>query len=259
MLRQTSLDTISNKSAFFSHEIGHVCGREFLTIQCSKCGSRHLILAGSRDRTCPMCAREIYAPIYRKYEKILKSCKDLKFVTLTTKPIRRQDPEQIRKMSKWLNRLFHRRLYARSWKAKLATVECKKTPQNEFYYHIHLIIEGSYIPQKQLSKDWKKISGFPIVHIKRIWRTPVKALRYVLKYILKGFNFDEDRDRQDFKDSMKGVRYLRSYGAFYDYNYRTSPHVYFPCPECGAVKSWIILEFCHQVDLIEGVPYDPPD
>jgi hypothetical protein len=83
-------------------------------------------------------------------------------------------------------------------------------------------------------------------------------LRYVLKYVLKGFAFDEPKDRADFKESMKGARYIRSYGGFYDFEYRTGRHVYFPCPECGAVRAWVVLEFCDLVDLVEGEPYYPP-
>jgi hypothetical protein len=240
LLKQTSLDILSNKSASDSLFYDHVCGREFLTIECENCGHTRLILAGSRDRTCPACAKEIYSRLYRKYLNLVKHERDLKFVTLTWKPVKTQNPNIVRKMGKALNRLLHRRLYAKNWKGLLATVECKKTPQNKFYYHVHALISGKYIPQKQLSDDWKSISGFPIVYIKRIWKTPVRAYRYIMKYILKGFSFSDNKDRIDFKESMKGVRYIRSYGSFYDRNYRSSPHVYFPCPSCGSVKCWII-------------------
>jgi hypothetical protein len=73
--------------------------------------------------------------------------------------------------------------------------------------------------------------------------------------VLKGFNFERPKDKDDFKASMRGVRYVRSYGSFYNFNYRTSKHVYFPCPSCGMVKSWVILEFVDSVNLFDGVPY----
>jgi len=265
LLKQTNLDTLSIKSAFFEGEngektayiLGHDCGRSPVTIQCSKCGKRMFVLAGSRDRTCPACGRELYRRIYEKYIKVVKSAIDLKFVTLTWKPVKKQDPKIVKDLGNCLNRLLHRKNYS-SWRGLISTVECKKTPQNEFYYHIHALTDGGFVPRIQLSKDWKAISGFPMVHIKRVWRTRSRAFRYVLKYVLKGYAFDDDKDRKDFQRSMAGVRYVRTYGSFYAKNYLASPHVYFPCPSCGSVKSWIVLEFCKSVDLFEGVPYDPP-
>jgi hypothetical protein len=239
---QTNLDIVSNKSASETDFYGHSCGREFLTIQCTECGKRHFVLAGSRDRTCPACARELYRRVYDRYKPAIKSARDLKFVTLTWKPVKRQDPRIVRRLGSCLTTLLHRKLYARSWRGLLASVECKKTPQNEFYYHIHALIDGSYIPRIQLSRDWCQISGFPMVHIKRVWRTRDRAFKYVLKYVLKGYSFEDEDDKKDFKSSMRGVRYIRSYGSLYDLNYKTSPHVYFPCPRCGAVKCWV-LEF----------------
>jgi Zn finger protein HypA/HybF involved in hydrogenase expression len=233
----------------------HTCGREFLTIQCLHCGHRHLVLAGSRDRTCPACAKEQYDVFYERYVDLISKVPDLKFLTLTWRPVRRQDPEIVRAMGKALNRFLHMKRY-RVWKGLLATVECKKTRYGWFYYHIHCILSGGFVPQAQISEDWKKQSGFPIVYIEKIWRTRKRALRYVLKYVLKGFAFEKDKDRLDFKMSMKGVRYIRSYGDFYNSEYLSSNHVYFPCPECGSVKCWVVLDYCGLVDLFEGIPYD---
>jgi len=78
-----------------------------------------------------------------------------------------------------------------------------------------------------------------------------------LKYVLKGFELKDPYDREDFKESMKGVRFIRSYGDFYNSEYRSAQHVYFPCPDCGMVGSWIVTEFVDTVDLEEGKPYGP--
>jgi hypothetical protein len=234
----------------------HRCGRPFLTIQCSRCGHRRVILAGSRDRTCPACSRELYSRIYRRYEEVILEARNLKFVTFTWRPVRHQDPKVPRSIGKALTRFLHLQRYRRLWKGLLAVLECKKTPSGMFYYHIHLLVDGGFVPQGIISADWRKASGFPIVWVKRVSRTPRRALHYILKYVLKGFSFHKDKDRQDFKESMKGVRYIRSYGEFYNFEYREGKHVYFPCPSCGAVKSWVVLEYCDLVDLWEGEPYD---
>jgi Replication protein. len=248
--KSSSLD----KSALSRH-LGHTCQRDFLTLQCTECGHRRQVRAGSRDRTCPACQRRLYEKTFVHYKNVLKHHSNLKFLTLTWKPVKRQDPSIVRRMGKALTKLLHRKRYVRSWKGLVATVECKKTRSGMFYYHIHAIIEGVYVNQAQISRDWRAISGFPIVHIKAIRRTKNRALRYVLKYVLKGMAFEDPEDKSDFKKSMKGVRVIRSYGSFYASEYRTAQHVYFPCPNCGAVKSWVVLEFCDLVDLFDGEPY----
>jgi hypothetical protein len=239
------------------NRLRHDCDREPLTIQCLKCGHNRVILGGSRDRTCPACGRELYYRFLNKYEKIVSSKKDLKLLTLTWNPVPRQDPEIVRKIGGALVKLLHRKPYRSVWKGLLASLECKKTSYGWFYYHIHAIISGGFIGQAQISKDWKDISGFHIVDIRRIWRTKKRALRYVLKYVSKGFAFKNYQDRLDFKNSMRGVRYVRSYGSFYNFNYERSAHVPFPCPSCGAVYCWVILDFCKQVALELDSPYLP--
>jgi len=241
---QTSLVSTSlDRLALSRHPFSHTCGRKTIEIQCLKCGHKRPILAGSRDRTCPACAREMGSRLYLRYEKLLKGMDNLKFVTFTWRPVKKQDSGVIRKMGLALSRFLHLKLYRRAWKGLLATVECKKTPSGWFYYHIHCIVQGSFVPQAQISMDWRKESGFPIVFIEKIWRTPTRCLRYVLKYVLKGFTFEDLKDKADFKGSMKGVRYIRSYGNFYNFEYHMGKHVYFPCPECGAVRSWVVLDF----------------
>ena len=232
----------------------HVCNRDFLTIQCLKCGHVRQIRAGSRDRTCPACQRSVYEKIFQKYRQVLGRYGNLKFLTLTWKPVKTQDPEIVREIGRCLTRLLHREIF-RNVRGLIATVECKKNRSGMFYYHVHCIFSGPNIPQKWISRAWSEVSGFPIVYIKKITRTRNRALRYVLKYVLKGMSFEDPDDREDFKTSMKGVRFIRSYREFYNAEYRSGRHVYFPCPECGSVKSWVVMDFVDTVDLPRGIPY----
>ena len=132
----SSLDNIAK-----SRHLTHTCGREFLSIICSKCGHVHRILAGSRDRTCPACARQLYYRVFERYSGVISKAKRLKFLTLTWKPVKRQDSSVVREMGKALNRFMHRNPYV-LWKGLLAVVECKKTRDGWFYYHIHCLYDG---------------------------------------------------------------------------------------------------------------------
>jgi hypothetical protein len=236
------------------HVLRHKCGRQFLTLHCLNCGFEKAIFSGSRDRTCPACSYEIYRQQRKKFEPILKKCRNLKMVTLTIKPVPKQSPEFVRQIFGYLARLLHRKKYAKSWKGILGVIECKKTDKGLFYYHLHLLINGNFVLQSQLSRDWKEISGFPIVWIEAV-RSPIRAIRYVLKYLMKGSKGFTKNDVEDFKASMKHVRFVHTYGGFYGENYLKAPHVYYPCPVCGSLRCWVVVEFCDTVDLFENVPY----
>lgn len=257
---QSRLDSPSLVLSALSRHAGkglaHVCDRDFITLQCLKCGHRLRVRSGSRDRSCQACSYEMFLQLYRRYKPIVNHRSDLKLLTLTWKPVRVQSAVVVRAIGDAMVKLFHRRRYARLWKGILASIECKKTKSGWFYYHVHCILSGAYIPQGVISDDWREISGFPIVDVRAIRRTPKRALRYVLKYIMKGSLMKSSRDRADFKVSMKGVRYVRSYGIFYGAEKPSGRHVYYPCPVCGSSRCWIVIEFCDVVDLFDGVPYD---
>ena len=259
MSSQTSLDsnTISRhlKEARFG-PIVHTCDRKFITIQCLNCGHRHPIASGSKDRSCPACALSLYRDLYDKYEPIVLRAHHLKHLVLTSKPVKYQSAAVVRRLIADFVRLLHRKPYSIEWKAVLASIECKKTEYGWFYYHLHCLLDGGYVPQSQISNDWRSISGFPICYIKAVYETPKRSLRYVLKYVLKGSSFDS-KDRANFKESMHRTRLVHSYGEFYNSQYQTGQHVYYPCPVCGSENCWIVLEFCNLVDLYENEPYLP--
>jgi ribosomal protein S27E len=236
--------------------IEHICERSFLTIQCIKCGHQHRVLSGSKERTCPACSRELYRALYDRYEPIVIGSRNLKHLVLTSKPVKKQSSQVVRALITCFVRLLHRKPYRRVWRASIASIECKKTPSGLFYYHLHCLLDGDYVPQSQISLDWREISGFPICFIKAVIETPKRSLRYILKYVMKGSTgLVDPEDRINFKESMKSTRLIHSYGEFYNAQYRVGIHVPYPCPICGAERCWVVLEFCDTVDLYRGIPY----
>jgi hypothetical protein len=192
----------------------------------------------------------------KKYSDIVSHGQNLKFLVLSWKPVARQSPALVREIGDCVNRLFHRRPYSKVWKGLLAVLECKKSPSGGFFYHVHCLVDGAYVPQSQISSDWKAISGFPVVYISAVrnWR---RAFRYSLKYILKGFHWNNHIDRDDFRRSMKGTRFVRSYGSFYNAEYVRGEPVGFPCPDCGIVGAWhIAIDAPSRPDLV-GVVLKP--
>jgi len=64
----------------------HNCDREFVSLRCKNCERIIRVLSGTRDRTCPECAKELYREKFDRYFEIIKpyvSLGNLMFVTLT--------------------------------------------------------------------------------------------------------------------------------------------------------------------------------
>lgn len=106
-----------------------------------------------------------------------------RFLTLTCRPSSYNSPsEAFQVLGKAINRLFKRirRRYPHiSWSYfGVWELTSKGWP------HAHLLIEGTYIPQKLLSKWWDELTGSPIVDIRAI-RGLKQVRNYVLKYVTK--------------------------------------------------------------------------
>ena len=94
----------------------------------------------------------------------------LRFITLTSSPD--SDPARLgRDFSNLVKRL--RRRYG-----KFEYVAEKVL--DEGHGVIHVIARGVYIPQRQLSEDWKSLRNAPIVDIRAITRSPDRVGNYII-------------------------------------------------------------------------------
>lgn len=80
--------------------------------------------------------------------------------------------------------------------------------------HLHLLVDGSYFPQDQLSDAWLKATGdSKIVDIRKVNST-AGAANYVTKYVSKPGDFNKFSDEEiiDYARSVKGRRMFGSFG-----------------------------------------------
>jgi hypothetical protein len=82
--------------------------------------------------------------------------------------------------------------------------------------HLHVLVFGEYVPQAFLQSLWSEIVGeLAIVHVEAA-RDRAGALRYVLKYLLKGSGSTKPRpqDAAAVECALQGVRRVEIGGAF---------------------------------------------
>ncbi|GAG58404.1 unnamed protein product, partial [marine sediment metagenome] len=199
----TSLDSVINKSYKNENENNFFTSikHEFLTVICANCGVQHAIQIACGYRCCPSCSK-IKIIQRRKYlmgkfsgvMALRDNNRGLRELTLTF--------ENVKSMDGWLS-TFHDWIvsFRRSFEVNkklsnykiiggCANIEITRNLiRKDWHIHIHLAIEGNYIPQKIIIKQWKKTTNGMgrIADIRKI-TNGIKSAWEIAKYSTKPHN-----------------------------------------------------------------------
>ena len=137
------------------------------------------------DRFCIPCAnlrsRTIAANV-----RFSLSGKPARFVTLTLADDDDAPEATIRKLVSCFSRLRARKLWKRTQEGGCCFVEIKRSSNaDRWNVHLHIITEGRYMPQNELSKAWKAITGTSYIVDIRAVKNAEHAAKYVTKYASK--------------------------------------------------------------------------
>ena len=119
----------------------------------------------------------------------------LRFVTLTLK----NDPDLERavcRIRKGFTRLRHRKL----WSSRVSTAAyALETTYNrstrDWHVHLHMVCEGRFLPQAELSAEWLAVTGDSYVVDVRAVTSAGEAVKELVKYTLKDMGVPEDQLR----------------------------------------------------------------
>lgn len=148
-----------------------------------------------RDRTCPICGR-VKAEEWR--EGLLHRVRgytrqhQLRLVTLTVSHHIDDSLSAVydRLMDAYRH-LTHDRAHRAWWRRRVhggAWVVELKYGRNGWHPHIHMIVEGPYMPVRDLRAHWVAAGGGREVDVASI-RDPRMAAQYVTKYLAKGWRW----------------------------------------------------------------------
>lgn len=221
---------------------------EFLTSYCADCAFPRRIRLSCGDRTCPVCSEARFGALLEGYYDFLKTKKVLRFITLTLK-----DCSLSEEKIDYLRRCFIRLRRMRYYKAKLIGgvygIEAKKRIGRNWYIHMHILAEGTYIEQRRLSRDWFRITGNAFrVDIRR-FKNGIAGLKYITKYMTKPPSVG--RSKNLYNSVMHKARLVQTFGTWYKVKSRPRPCV---CPVCGC-KDWI-SEYKLNWYSINSYPYE---
>lgn len=173
-----------------------------------------LSLARCRDRLCPLCSKIKARHTARQIAVVVAAMNSVRFITLTLREDGGSLADRLNRMAKAFVDL--RRM--KGWRAAVdggvwaieTTRGCKG---KGWHVHLHLLVEGRYLHQAQLSEMWNHATdGSPIVDI-RLVADRERGGRYISKYIGKGGDL-RGLDQVELLELAAAMHRRRTFGTF---------------------------------------------
>lgn len=121
-----------------------------------------------RGRWCPMCAEARVNIIAHNCFEFFVDQPFVRFLTLTLKHSDLPLEDQIKRIKKCFVKLSRRVGWKKYVTGSVVFLHVKRNLENtEWHVHLHILLTGSYVPQKWLSEEWLKVTGDSlVVHVK---------------------------------------------------------------------------------------------
>lgn len=194
------------------------CGSSAWLVQAIDDPQRVKIIASyCHDRFCRPCAaahaRQVAGNLARQLDR-----GTYRFITLTVASRQKSLADLINKLVHAFRKLRSRPIWTNNVRGGAAFLEVKYNRNGEHWHpHLHIICEGRYIDQGELSREWQRITTDSyIVDIRRI-TDATRAVQYVAKYAGKPLSntFLNRPDRLDEAIcSLRGRRLCTTFGSW---------------------------------------------
>jgi hypothetical protein len=155
-----------------------------------------------------------------------------RFVTLTLNADGKSLLERVKRLyTSWRN-LRKTKMFRESQHGGVAMLEVKlnsRDPESgifNWHCHLHLVTEGGWLDQNQLSHAWFKVTGDSyIVHVTAV-SDPRGASAYLTKYVTKGTSpavWDDVELATEWMVAMRGVRSAATFGSWRGFKLLAKP------------------------------------
>lgn len=178
-------------------------------------GKPLLVLNHCRDRLCPRCQCDRARRAAGRIEACVKDMDSPRFVTLTLRHVR---TESLAAMIDRLHTAFRVLRKNPRWKRRVRggvwSVEVTLADDESWHAHLHLICDGEYYSQAELSLDWECASkGSRIVDIRAV-HSRGSIARYISVYVAKAPGIADWKPEKirEWATAMHGRRLIHTFG-----------------------------------------------
>jgi len=193
------------------------CGSGAVVEQCTESGKVRVCSNHCHDRFCKPCAESRSKIIASNLANHVEG-KEVRFITLTVKHTHQRLSVQIDRLYTCLRNLRARGFWKDHVDGGAAFVEIKVAKDGQVWHpHLHLIVEGKYVPQKRLSDEWFAVTGDSMVVDVRYAHDTDEVARYVCKYASKALDSGVYRSENHLNEAvlaLKGRRMCATFGTW---------------------------------------------
>jgi len=195
------------------------CGSHAWVYQAADDPSRLCIKADyCHDRFCVPCQTARNLRLRNELLLLLRG-RTLRFVTLTIATPAMPLANALTKLLTSFRRLRDSKLWKAHITGGLAVLEVKRSSRSPRWHpHLHILCEGSFIPQRALSNAWRAITKTSFVVDVRYVGDNEKAAAYVTKYVTKPVASHVTHSEALLDEAilaMKGRRTVIQFGTWY--------------------------------------------
>jgi hypothetical protein len=196
------------------------CGSQ-CTVEWSASLQKHRCRANyCKCKHCEPCMRSKANRIANNLRKKLEDNPDgrYRFITLTLKHNDAPLIEQVHRLYAAFKKLRTQKLWKQSQRGGAYTLEVKWNDKTRHWHpHLHIVSEGDFLRQQQLSDAWFAATGdSPVVDI-RLLNNGRDAAHYVSKYVTKGTSSTVWTDPEvatEWIVATKGLRICATFGSW---------------------------------------------
>lgn len=177
------------------------------------------------DRWCMSCQRGNAFRLKQQIEPLINPA-DTRFLTLTLRHSNTELKDQIDRLFRSLKELRRRPIWKQNVVGAIIVLELKIGRDDRWHPHLHCIIKGRWMDQKEISREWQRVTGdSSIVDIRPVKDQPEVAA-YVTKYLTKPVSQDVITNPSRLKEAieaLKGRRLINASGCWKNVKLREKP------------------------------------
>lgn len=192
------------------------CQKEFMAFVSPVCGCVKVTPISCGIAFCPDCGLRRRVRLEEKVKKSLARMDQPRLATLTIRNVEHIDGDTLAALKSTLGKLRRTKRWLSYVTGGEYTIEITWSLDKFWHPHIHVLMDGFYYPQAELSADWKAAGGDAVVDIRKADKNAAAEL---CKYISKGHAFvDDPQAIKELYLATAGKRLHGSFGEAFKWN-----------------------------------------
>lgn len=177
-----------------------------------------LVPARCRHRLCPACSHRRSWSCGQAIEALVKEMDAPRFITLTLSTENLTLEDALSKLRTGWKRLRQTEFWKRHVRGGVYSLEVTRGKTGDRWHpHLHVIADGSYMPQRELSATWEQATGDSCIVDIRAIHSRRQASRYISKYVSKGESMNSwtADEISEYAVAMCGQRVTQTFGCLH--------------------------------------------